>query len=94
MKTSISENGNGLPRRRFFKSMVQALIAVGLTGSAGYLLVKEKREDECSLEFTCTLCEKTEQCGLPAANSFREYERSKQEKNRVERKENMKVGQE
>lgn len=86
MKKSDIGTGGKLPRRTFFTKIMHALIAAGLTGTTGYLLLKEKREEACSLEFTCTLCEKTKQCGLPAAESFRRYERQKQEQNRVRQK--------
>jgi len=75
MKTSDPENKMKIPRRRFFTALMQGIIGTALTVSGGYLLLKEEKEDSCSLEFTCTLCGKSEQCGLPAARSFRDYER-------------------
>jgi|GEM_PF-1696061 len=83
MKKSDIGTGGKLPRRTFFTKIMHAVIAAGLTGATGYLLLKEKREEACSLDFTCTLCGKTEQCGLPAAESFRRYERQKKEQSRA-----------
>lgn len=59
---------------------MQGIIGTGLAVTGGYLLIKEKTEESCSLDFTCTLCGKTEQCGLPAAESYRKYEQQKTDK--------------
>lgn len=77
MRINNPERGAKLPRRKFFTKLMQGVIALGLTGTAGYLLMKEKREEACTLDFTCTLCGKTEQCALPAAESYREYQQRK-----------------
>ena len=66
-------------RRNFFTTAIRGIIASGLALTGGYLLLKEEPEETCSLEFTCTLCGKTEQCGLPAAHSYRKYEQQKEE---------------
>ncbi len=83
MKTSDHLKGSYLPRRRFFTKLMQGVIALGLTGTAGYLLIKEKKEESCTLDFTCTLCDKSEQCGLPAAESYRNYDRLRQQRERT-----------
>lgn len=81
MKIINPESRIKFPRRSFFRKLVQGGIGVSLAVTGVYLFLKEGREDSCSLDFTCTLCGKSEQCGLPAAKSFREYERSKQTNN-------------
>ncbi|MBE0646611.1 MAG: hypothetical protein IH596_02385 [Bacteroidales bacterium] len=77
METGNQEMGKRLPRRRFLTTLMQGLIGAGLAVTGGYLILKEETEESCSLDFTCTLCGKTEQCGLPAAKSYREYESKK-----------------
>lgn len=74
MKTGDPEKGRKLPRRRFLTTLMQGLIGAGLAVTGGYLFLKEESEESCTLDFTCTLCGKSEQCGLPAAKSYREYE--------------------
>jgi len=69
-----------LPRRRFLTTVMQGIIGATLGVTGGYLLLKEKKEENCTLDFTCTLCGKTEQCGLPAAESYRKYEQQKMKK--------------
>jgi len=66
-------------RRNFFVNAIRGIIASGLALTGGYLLLKEEPEEFCSLDFTCTLCGKTDQCGLPAAQSYRKYEQQKRE---------------
>ena len=66
-------------RRKFFSLVMRGAIGAGLAVTGGYLLFKEKPAESCSLDFTCTLCGKTDQCALPAAKSYRKYEQQKQE---------------
>ncbi|MFH1937401.1 MAG: hypothetical protein ABIK52_07560 [Bacteroidota bacterium] len=58
---------------------IRGIIASGLTLTGGYLLIKDEPEESCSLEFTCNLCGKTDQCALPPAQSYRKYEQQKRE---------------
>lgn len=66
-------------RRKFLTTLMQGVIGICLVGTGSYLVFREKKAESCTLEFTCTLCGKTEQCGLPAAKSFRSYEQQKKE---------------
>ncbi|NQV02690.1 MAG: hypothetical protein HQ542_08600 [Bacteroidia bacterium] len=79
MKNSLPDKKTKLPRRRFFTTIMQGIIGAGLAVTGGYLLIKEETKESCTLDFTCTLCGKKEQCGLPAAKSYRKYEQQKKE---------------
>jgi hypothetical protein len=87
MKTNDHMAGSKLPRRRFFTKLMQGVITLGLAGTAGYLLMKEKNGESCSLDFTCTLCDKTALCGLPAAESYRKYDRLRKQRERIQAQE-------
>jgi len=79
MKNRPGNKGVKQSRRKFFSLLMRGAIGTGLAVTGGYLLLKEEPAEACTLDFTCTLCGKTEQCGLPAAKSYRKYEQQKQE---------------
>ncbi|MBN1197889.1 MAG: hypothetical protein JXA23_00960 [Bacteroidales bacterium] len=79
MKTGNLENRKKIPRRRFFRKLMQGVIGTGLAVTGGYLLLEEENEENCQLEHTCSLCGKATKCGFPAAISYREYLLHKQE---------------
>lgn len=79
MNNSFQEKKLKQTRRNFFANAIRGIIASGLALTGGYLLTREEPEESCFVDFTCSLCGKTDQCGLPAAQSFRKYKQQKQE---------------
>ena len=58
-------------RRTFLRTLGRGLLAAGLAGMGGYLLLREPTAEACSIDFICGSCGKRKSCTLPEAENFR-----------------------
>ena len=66
-----------MKRRKFIKSMSRNLMAGAIIAGGGYLLLKEKSEEEPNFEFICKNCKQLSKCSLQEARDFKNKEQQK-----------------
>lgn len=59
-----------LNRRNFIKKTMRTAAFTILAGGSGYLLFREKSQEECNFDFVCKNCKKQKECNLPEAKEY------------------------
>ncbi len=57
-------------RRDFLKKVLRQVTFGSMVLGSGFLLLKEKSDETCNLDFVCRNCKKLTTCGLPEADEF------------------------
>jgi len=58
-------------RRNFIKTFSRTLIAGGILGTGGYLLLKDTSGQTCDFDFPCKNCGKLSSCSETKAKEYR-----------------------